>query len=170
MKKAELLAPAGDLETLKTAIKCGADAVYVSLRNYGARKYAKNFTFEELEEATKYCHLYGVRIYVTVNTLIHDSEIEDALNTIEKLYDAGVDALIMQDVGLISLVRKRYPNLEIHVSTQAHNCSKECIKFWENTGVTRVVLARELSLKEISEIKTPLELEVFIHGALCVSY
>ena len=170
MKKAELLAPAGDLETLKTAIKCGADAVYVSLRNYGARKYAKNFTFEELEEATKYCHLYGVRIYVTVNTLIHDSEIEDALNTIEKLYDIGVDALIMQDVGLISLVRKRYPNLEIHVSTQAHNCSKECIKFWENTGVTRVVLARELSLKEISEIKTPLEIEVFIHGALCVSY
>lgn len=170
MKKTELLAPAGNLDTLKTAVKCGADAVYVSLQNYGARKYARNFTIEEIKEATKYCHLYGVRIYVTVNTLIHDSEIEDALNTIEKLYDIGVDALIMQDIGLISLVRKKFPNMEIHISTQAHNCSKECVKFWENIGVTRVVLARELSIDEIKNIKTPLELEVFIHGALCVSY
>ena len=170
MKKTELLSGAGDLETLKVAVKCGADAVYVSLKDYGARKYAKNFTLEELEEATKYCHLYGVRIYVTVNTLIHDNELEDVLDTISKLYDIGVDALIMQDVGLICLVRKKFPNMEIHVSTQAHNCSKECIKFWEDAGVTRVVLARELSMQEISEIKTPLELEVFIHGALCVSY
>lgn len=170
MKKTELLSGAGDLETLKMAVKCGADAVYVALKDYGARKYAKNFTFEELEEATKYCHLYGVRIYVTVNTLIHDSELEGVLNTIEKMYDIGVDALIMQDIGLISLVRKKFPNIEVHISTQAHNCSKECVKFWEGIGATRVVLARELSLKEISEIKTPLELEVFIHGALCVSY
>lgn len=170
MKKTELLAPAGDLETLKIAVNCGADAVYVSLKDYGARKYAKNFTMEELIEGVKYCHLYDVRIYVTVNTLIHDSEIEGVLEIISKLQTIGVDALIMQDLGLISLVRKRFPNMEIHTSTQAHNCSKECVKFWENTGVTRVVLAREMSIDEIKNIETPLELEVFIHGALCVSY
>lgn len=170
MKKTELLSGAGDLETLKVAVKCGADAVYVSLKDYGARKYAKNFTFEELEAATKYCHLYGARIYVTVNTLVHDSEIEDVMDTISKLHNIGVDALIMQDVGLICLVRKRFPNMEIHISTQAHNCSSQCVKFWESVGASRVVLARELSLKEIKNINTSLELEVFIHGALCVSY
>ena len=170
MKKTELLSGAGDLETLKTAVKCGADAVYVSLEKYGARKYAKNFTLEELEEATKYCHLYGVRIYVTVNTILADDELDKAVELVKDLDKIGVDALIMQDIGLIQLVKKQFPNMEVHVSTQAHNCSKECIKFWENLGVTRVVLARELSIKEISNIKTPLELEVFIHGALCVSY
>ena len=170
MKKVELLSGAGDLDTLKTAIRCGADAVYVSYKDYGARKYAKNFTLEELEEATKYCHLYGAKIYVTVNTLIHDNELKGVLDTVSKLYEIGVDALIMQDVGLIHQVLEMFPNMEIHVSTQAHNCSKECLDYWETTNVKRVVLARELSIEEISKIKTPLELEVFIHGALCVSY
>ena len=170
MKKIELLSGAGDMETLKMAVKCGCDAVYVSLKNYGARKYAKNFTLEEMNEATRYCHLYGVRIYVTVNTLIYDNEIDGVLDTISSLYKMGVDALIMQDVGLISLVRAKFPNMEIHVSTQAHNCSNECVSFWESIGVKRVVLARELSLDEIKNISSSLELEVFIHGALCVSY
>ena len=170
MKKVELLSGAGDMETLKMAIKCGCDAVYVSLKDYGARKYAKNFTLEEMKEATRYCHLYGVRIYVTVNTLIYDREIEGALDTISSLEKIGVDALIMQDIGLISLVRRKFPNMEIHVSTQAHNCSNECVRFWEKLGVKRVVLARELSLEEIKNISTSLELEAFIHGALCVSY
>ena len=170
MKKVELLSGAGDMETLKMAVKCGADAVYVSLKDYGARKYAKNFTLEEMKEATRYCHLYGVRIYVTVNTLIYDSEIDGVLDTISSLEKIGVDALIMQDIGLISLVRAKFPNMEIHVSTQAHNCSNECVSFWEDMGVSRVVLARELSLTEIKNISTSLELEVFIHGALCVSY
>ena len=170
VKKIELLSGAGDMETLKMAVKCGCDAVYVSLKNYGARKYAKNFTLEEMNEATRYCHLYGVRIYVTVNTLIYDNEIDGVLDTISSLYKIGVDALIMQDVGLISLVRTKFPNMEIHVSTQAHNCSNECVSFWESIGVKRVVLARELSLDEIKSISSSLELEVFIHGALCVSY
>lgn len=170
MKKVELLSGVGDLETLEMAVKCGADAVYLSLKDYGARKYAKNFTLSELEDAVKYCHLYGVSVYVTVNTLIHDDEVDDLIDTVSKLYYIGVDALIMQDIGMINLVKSIFPDINIHVSTQAHNCSKECVSLLESLGVSRVVLARELSLSEIKEINTDLELEVFIHGALCVSY
>ena len=169
MKK-ELLSPAGNIESLYQAVHNGADAIYISGKNYGARKFADNFTIEEMEHATKYCHLYGVKVYVTANTLIYESEIEEFINYIKELVRINVDAIIMQDIGMITLVKQKFPNLEIHASTQCHNHNEQTVKFFEKQGVSRVVLARELSLDEIKNIKTPLEKEVFIHGALCISY
>ena len=170
MKKIELLSPVGNINTLYQAIHNGADAVYLAGTSYGARKFADNFTNEELVNAIKYAHLYGVKVYVTVNTLIHENELEDCLSYIELLHVNGVDAIIVQDIGLITMVRQKFPNLEIHASTQAHNYNEEGIKLLKSLGVTRVVLARELSLTEINNIKVDVEKEVFIHGALCVSY
>lgn len=169
MKK-ELLAPAGDFETLKQVIHNGCDAVYLGGKRFGARKFASNFDDEEMAKAIKYCHLYGVKIYVTVNTVIFESEVDDCLNYIKFLHQNGVDAVIMQDIGMISLVRKVFPNLEIHVSTQAHTHNINQIRLLEELGVTRVVVAREMSLDEIKKLDTKLEIETFIHGALCVCY
>ncbi len=168
--KNELLAPAGDFASLKSAINNGADAIYLAGKSYGARKYASNFTNEELIEAINYAHLYGVKIYVTVNTLIKEKELEECLNYINFLYNINVDAIIVQDIGLIKLVRETIPKMEIHASTQAHTHNINQIKLLENLGVKRVVLARELSLNEINNLNTTMELEVFIHGALCISY
>ena len=170
MKKIELLSPVGDQETLYYAIHAGCDAVYLSGINYGARKYAKNFTLEELQQAVKYCHLYGVKIYITVNTLIYESEVDQLINYIRKLQEINIDALIMQDLGMIKLVKEIFPNIEIHASTQCHNHNEEQLKLLEQLNVKRVVLSREMSKEEISNLKTPLEKEIFIHGALCVSY
>lgn len=170
MKKIELLSPVGDQETLYYAIHAGCDAVYLSGTNYGARKYAPNFTIEELGQAVKYCHLYGVKIYVTVNTLIYESEVDQLINYVRKLKEINVDALIMQDLGMIKLVNEIFPNIEIHASTQCHNHNEEQLKLLEELNVKRAVLSREMSLEEISNLKTPLEKEIFIHGALCVSY
>ncbi len=169
MKK-ELLAPAGNFETLKQAIHNGCDAVYLAGKNYGARKFANNFDNEEMVEAIKYCHLYGVKIYVTVNTMIFEDEVDDCLEYIKFLHENGVDAVIMQDMGMITLVRKVLPNLDIHVSTQAHTHNIEQIKLLESLGVTRIVMARETSIDYINSINTNLEIEAFIHGALCVCY
>ncbi len=169
MKK-ELLSPAGNFDSLISAIHNGCDAVYLGGKKFGARAYSNNFSDEEMIKAIKYCHLYGVKIYVTVNTLLFDSELEDVLSYIRFLHQNQVDALIMQDLGLISLVRHTFPNLEIHASTQMHTHNEEQLKLLERLGVKRVVLARELSLEEIKNFKTSLELEVFIHGALCVCY
>jgi len=166
----ELLVPVGNFESLVEAINNGADAVYLGGKRFGARAFADNFTLEELSDAVKLCHLYGVKIYVTVNTLIYEREIDDALNYCRDLHKMGVDALIMQDVGLINLVHQILPNLEIHASTQMHNHSKESLKFLEKLGIKRVVFARELPLKYINDIDTPLEKEIFMHGSLCVSY
>lgn len=166
----ELLVPVGNYESLVQAINNGADAVYLGGKRFGARAFASNFTLEELENATRVCHLYGVKIYVTVNTLIYESEIEDALDYIKKLHKMGVDAVIMQDIGLINLVHQILPNLEIHASTQMHNHSSESLQFLENLGIKRVVFARELPLDYINNIDTILEKEVFIHGSLCISY
>jgi len=168
--KKELLAPAGNMEALKVAIYAGADAVYLGGKKFGARKYAANFDDEEMIAAINFVHLYNKKIYVTVNTIVYNDEIDDCLAYIEFLHQNNVDALIMQDLGLISLVRKKYPNLEIHASTQAHNHNIENIKFLENLGVKRVVLAREVSINEINNFNTDMDLEIFIHGALCVSY
>ena len=168
--KHELLVPVGNYESLIEAINNGADAVYLGGKRFGARAFASNFTLEELENATMLCHLYGVKIYVTVNTLIYEHEINDALNYCKELHKIGVDAVIMQDIGLINLVHQVLPNLEIHASTQMHNHSKESLNFLENLGIKRVVFARELSLDYINNIDTILEKEVFIHGSLCVSY
>lgn len=169
MKK-ELLSPAGDFETLKQAIHNGCDAIYLGGKKFGARKFASNFDDDEMIEAIRYCHLYGVKIYVTVNTMIFDEEVDEYLQYITFLHENGVDAVIMQDIGMISLVRKVLPNLDIHVSTQAHTHNINQIKMLEKLGVTRVVVARELSLDEINSLDTNLEIEAFIHGALCICY
>lgn len=169
MKK-ELLAPAGDFETLKQAIHNGCDAVYLGGKMFGARKFAPNFDNDQMVEAIKYAHLYGVRVYVTVNTIIYENEVNDYIEYLTFLHKNGVDAVIMQDIGMISLVRKVLPNLDIHVSTQAHTHNINQIKYLETLGVKRVVVARELSLEEIKKLDTNLEIEAFIHGAICVCY
>lgn len=170
MKKVELLSPAGNFECLKAAIHNGADAVYLSGKKFGARAYADNFDNDELIEAIEYSHLYGVKIYVTVNTLIKEHEINDVLEYITFLHENGVDAVIMQDLGMINLVYKTLPNLEIHASTQCHTTCDESLEFLKEIGCKRAVLAREMSLNEIKNLQSNIEKEVFIHGALCVSY
>ena len=168
--KHELLSPAGDMECLRQAVFNGADAVYVSAHNFGARKFAKNFTNEELLEAIDFCHLYNVRLYVTMNTMIKDNEVESFIEQARFLHKNGVDALIVQDFGMICLLREKFPNLEIHASTQANTSSIDTCKLFHNMGVKRVVLSRELSIDEIDNIDIPIEKEAFIHGALCISY
>ncbi len=168
--KHELLVPVGNYESLVQAINFGADAVYLGGKKFGARAYADNFSLDELANATKLCHLYGVKIYVTVNTLIYESEVDEVLKYIKELHKMGVDALIMQDIGLINLVHQTLPNLEIHASTQMHNHNKYSIDFLKDLGIKRIVYARELSLDYINDIDTDIEKEVFIHGSLCISY
>ena len=168
--KHELLVPVGNFECLIQAINNGADAVYFGGKKFGARAFANNFTLDEIENAVRLCHLYGVKVNVTVNTLLYENEIEEALEYVKQLHKIGVDAVIMQDVGFINLVHKTLPNLEIHASTQMHNHLEESLKFLEDLGIKRVVFARELSLDYINNIDTALEKEVFIHGSLCVSY
>lgn len=170
MKKAELLIPVGNYECLEAAVLNGADAVYFAGKNFGARKYASNFDNEEIIKAIKYAHLYGVKVYITVNTIIYEEEVNDFIKYVEFLYVSGVDALIMQDLGMIKLVHDKCPDLEIHASTQMHNTNSEGIKYLESLGIKRLVFARELTLEQINKIKTPMEKEVFIHGALCVCY
>ena len=148
----ELLVPAGDMECLYQAVYNGADAVYISGMNFGARKFATNFTSEELVEAIKFCHLYGVRLFVTMNTLIKNNEVDDFIEQARFLHKNGVDALIVQDFGMICLLREKFPNLEIHASTQANNSSKETCKLFYNLGVKRVVFSRELSIDEINNM------------------
>ena len=170
MEKVELLAPVGNREMLYQAIHNGADAVYLAGFKYGARKFAKNFSEEELVEVIGYAHLYGVKVYVTVNVLIYENELEDVLSYLEFLHVHGVDAVIMQDMGLIWYVRKLLPHLEIHASTQCHNHNQEIVLLWKELGLTRVVFAREMSLEEIQSVDVPIEKEVFVYGALCVCY
>lgn len=168
--KHELLVPVGSFKALIAAINNGADAVYLGGKKFGARAYAENFSLEEIEKSTKMCHLYGVKIYITVNTLIYESEFSEVVSYVKELHKIGVDALIMQDIGLINVVHQILPNLEIHASTQMHNNSSEVVPFLEKLGIKRIVFARELSLSYINNIKTELEKEVFIHGSLCISY
>ena len=170
MEKHELLVPAGDMECLRQAVANGCDAVYLACKLFGARKFAKNFDNEEIVEAIKYCHLYGVKIYVTMNTLVKNNEVEAFINQAKFLHENGVDALIIQDFGMICLLREKFPNLEIHASTQANICSEDVCKLYYDLGVKRVVFARELSIDEIDNIDVPIEKEAFIHGALCISY
>lgn len=170
MKIPELLAPVGSLEHLKIAINAGASAVYLSGKDYGARKFAENFTLEEIKEATRISHLYNVKIYITVNTLIKESELEEVLSYLGKLYQFGVDAVIIQDIGLIKLIREYIPDLTIFASTQTNAENQLKIDYLESLGVKRVILPRELRKEEIAKIKTNMDLEIFAHGALCFSY
>ena len=172
MKKIELLAPAGNMESLIAAINAGADAVYLSGKKYGARAFAANFSSEELIEAVKYAHLYDVKIYVTINTLIYENEINDFIDYVEFLYSNNVDAVIMQDLGAMDLVRQKFSELEIHASTQMNIHSLEIVKLLEKLNIKRAVLSRELTIDDISHIKnnSNIELEIFVQGALCVSF
>ena len=172
MKKVELLAPAGNMMCLKAAIEAGCDAVYLAGNLYGARSFAGNFNNEELVEAINMAHLYGVKVYITVNTIIYEREVEKFLEYIRFLHKINVDAVIMQDLGMIDLVRKKFPNLEIHASTQMHIHNYEGALFAQKLGIKRVVMARETPINVIEKIKKELslEVEVFVHGALCVSY
>lgn len=172
MKHIELLAPAGNINGLYAAIEAGADAVYIGGYAYSARSYAGNFSNEEIIEAINYAHLYGVKIYVAVNTLIYDDEVETFMNYIDFLHTNNVDAVIIQDLGMLDLIRKTYPNLELHASTQMHIHNLEGAKFAKKYGFKRVVLARETPIELIEEIKknVDIDVEVFGHGALCVSY
>jgi len=170
VKKVELLSPVGNMEMFYQAVHNGADAVYLAGTSYGARKFAKNFTREELVEVFSYARFYGVKVYVTVNTMIYEEELDDVLEYLGFLHENGVDAVIMQDMGLIAVTRKMYPNLEIHASTQCHNHNKEIVSLWKSLGITRVVFAREMSLEEIKNIDVDIEKEVFVYGALCVCY
>ena len=174
MGKIELLSPAGDMERLKMAVAYGADAVYLAGTDFGMRSFAGNFTPEELPRAVEHAHKYGVKVHVTVNTMPRNDEVVSLPAYLEQLQDAGVDALILADLGAFTLAGKYAPKCQRHVSTQQSIANYECAKAWYDLGATRVVLARECSLEEIRTIreKTPkeLEIETFGHGAMCVSY
>ena len=174
MKKLELLSPAGDMERLKMAVLYGADAVYLAGTAFGMRAFAGNFSPEELPQAVQYAHSKGVKVNVTVNTMPRNDEVCDLPAYLEQLQDAGVDALILADLGAFTLAGKYAPKCARHISTQQSIANYECAKAWYDLGAQRVVLARELNLEEIRTIreKTPpqLEIETFGHGAMCVSY
>ncbi len=174
MKKIELLSPAGDMERLKMAVLYGADSVYLAGTDFGMRSFAGNFSPEELPKAVAFAHEHGVKVHVTVNTMPRNDEICHLPAYLEQLQDAGVDALIVADLGAFTLAGKYAPKCQRHISTQQSVANYECATAWYELGAQRVVLARELNLQEIAEIrqKTPkeLEIETFGHGAMCVSY
>lgn len=174
MKKPELLAPAGNIERLKVALAYGADAVYLGGKQFGLRAFADNFDMEEIKEAVAYTHKLGKKIYITMNIFAHNNDFIGMKEYINFLSEIAVDAVIISDPGILTLVRETAPNLEIHLSTQANNTNWRSAIFWHNQGVKRIILARELSLEEIRGIRenTPetLELECFVHGAMCISY
>lgn len=171
MQQIELLAPAGSLEAFKAALQNGADAIYLAGNDYGARAYAQNFTLEQLQEVIKEAHVYGVKIYVTINTLIHEHEIEDCLAYVRKLISYNVDALIVADVGFLHHLRYAFPDLELHASTQMHVHNEAFINYLKALNISRVVLPRETSIEDIRKYtKLGIEVEVFVHGAICVAY
>jgi putative protease len=172
MKKVELLAPAKNLETAIAAINCGADAVYIGASDFGARKNAPN-SLDDIKKLVEYAHLFNVRVHVTVNTILTDNELKDAVELINKLYGVGIDAVIIQDMGLLkAAIDGKLPPVELHMSTQCDNRTLEKVKFFNDVGVSRVILARELSKGDIAQICSAVdcEIETFVHGALCVSY
>lgn len=173
-KKPELLIPASSLEVLKTAVMFGADAVYIGGEAYGLRAKAKNFSMEDMREGIAFAHEHGVRVHVTANILAHNDDLPGAGHYFEELKELKPDALIVADPGMFTLAREICPEIDIHVSTQANNTNYMTYRFWREQGAKRVVAARELSLREIKEIKEripeDLEVECFIHGAMCISY
>ncbi len=172
-KKVELLAPAGDMEKLKTALHFGADAVYFAGKNYGLRAMSSNFTNEQMEEAIKLVHSKNKKAYITLNVYARNNDFVGLADYVKFLEKIGADAVLVSDLGVFDIVKKNAPSLNIHISTQANTTNKFSASFYKNMGASRVVLARELSIEEISEIKQynpSLELEVFVHGAMCISY
>lgn len=171
-KKPELLAPAGNMEKCKIALLYGADAVYLGGNKFGLRAYAANFSIDEIKEAVDFAHSLGKKVYVTVNIFAHNEDIAELPEYLVSLEEADVDALLISDFGVWSIARQVVPEMSLHVSTQANTCNWAAVEAWKNLGAERVVLARELSIAEISEIgkKCNVELEVFVHGAMCISY
>lgn len=174
MRETELLIPAGSLEVLKVAVDYGADAVYIGGESFGLRAKAHNFTIEEMKEAVCYCHENGTKLYVTANIFAHNDDLEGIRAYFEQLKPVGIDALIISDPAIFMLAKEILPDVERHVSTQANNTNYGIFQFWYNLGASRVVSARELSLKEIREIREhipeDMEIESFVHGAMCISY
>lgn len=174
MRKTELLIPASNLEVLKTAVIFGADAVYIGGEAFGLRAKAKNFSREEMQEGIEFAHEHGVKVYVTANILAHNEDLEGASKYFEELREIGPDAIIVADPGMFMLARKICPQIELHISTQANNTNYLTYDFWYSQGAKRVVSARELSLKEIREIRRhipqDMEIESFVHGAMCMAY
>ena len=174
MKKVELLAPAGDLEKFKTAIQYGADAVYLAGDKLGLRTASKNLSLDDIKEATKLAHSLDKKVYLTLNVISHNKDLEGVDEYIQSMDDAGVDAFIVSDPGIFQKVKTLAPSKEIHISTQANITNTATVEFWHSLGADRVILARELSLKEIKEIKDEVKdkimIEAFVHGAMCMSY
>ena len=172
MKRPELLAPAGDFEKLRTAIHYGADAVYIGDSRFSLRGKAGNFREEEMRSAVRYARERGVKVYVTVNIFPHNRDLPDVGEHLEMLRDIRPDAVIMSDPGIFAMFRERAPEIDIHISTQANVTNAGAARFWERLGAKRIVLSRELSVEEIREIRqgTGVELEVFVHGSICLSY
>lgn len=174
MKKVELLAPAGDLEKFKTAIQYGADAVYLAGDKLGLRTASKNFSLDDIKEATKLAHDLDKKVYLTLNVISHNKDLEGVDEYIQSLDEAGVDAFIVSDPGIFQKVKTLAPSKEIHISTQANITNTATVEFWKSLGADRVILARELSLEEIKEIKDEVKdsimIEAFVHGAMCMSY
>lgn len=167
----EILAPVGNREALEAAIAAGCDAVYFGLPVFGARAYAKNFSLEETEEIIKKCHLLNIKVYITMNTVIFEDEMEEAYVLAKRLHEMDVDALIIQDLGLLHLLHHRLPDLVLHASTQLSVSKPNMIEKLKQLGVQRVVLARECTMDEIRAcVETGMEIEVFIHGAICICY
>ena len=171
-KKIELLSPAGDLERLKIALLYGADAVYIGGQNYSLRANATNFSIDEIKEACSFAHKLGKKVYQTVNIVFHNEDIDGVYDYLKEAVNAGIDAFIVSDPFIISYIKKNFPNVEVHVSTQNSTTNFETVKFFQKEGVDRVVPARELSKEEIKDIidKTGCDIEVFIHGAMCTFF
>lgn len=173
-KKIELLAPAGDLEKLKIAVLYGADAVYLGGTSFGLRAKAKNFDYDQMKEGVEFAHAHNAKVYVTCNIFAHNDDFDELPNYLRELEEIGVDAILVADPGVFAVARETVPNMDIHISTQANNTNYPTALFWQNLGATRIVMARELSLNEIKgisdNIPEDLEIEAFVHGAMCISY
>ena len=173
-KRPELLIPASSLEVLKTAVMFGADAVYIGGEAFGLRAKAKNFSMEDMKKGVEFAHAHGVKVHVTVNILAHNDDLPGVEEYLKELKEVGPDALIIADPGVFELSKKICPEIQRHVSTQANNTNYATYQFWWKQGASRVVSARELSLREIKEIReripAEMEIESFIHGAMCISY
>lgn len=172
MKRIELLSPAGDIERLKVTLLYGADAVYIGGEKYGLRANATNFTLDEIKEGCSFAHKLGKKVYLTLNIVFHNEDMEGVYDYISAVVDAGIDAFIVSDPFIISYIKNNHPNVEVHLSTQNSTTNYKTVEFFQKQGVDRVVLAREVSLEEMREIynKTKIDLEVFIHGAMCTCY
>lgn len=172
-RKVELLAPAGNLEKLKMAVQYGADAVYLAGKQFGLRTASDNFSLDEMREGVSYAHAHGKKAYLTMNIIAHNDSIEQVEPFVLEAAETGIDGVIVSDPGIFTIIRKIRPDLPIHISTQTSTTNYQTVAFWHQLGAKRIVLARELSLKEIQEIRQrvpDVELEVFVHGAMCISY